>query len=55
VLRTLIAPLDDASRSALKDHLYTTGELLRLNQLQPALGSIPTPAQLKLFDIKEPG
>lgn len=53
--RTLIAPLDDASRSALKDHLYTAGELLRLNQLQPALGSIPTPAQLKLFDVKETG
>lgn len=53
--RTLIAPIDDASRSALKDHLYTAGELLRLNQLQPSLASIPSPAQLKLFDVKESG
>jgi predicted ATPase len=48
--RTLIAPIDEASRSALRDHLYTAGELLRLNQLQPSLASIPAPAQLKLFD-----
>lgn len=53
--RTLIAPLDEASRSALRDHLYTAGELLRLNQLQPALASIPGQAQLKLFDAKESG
>ncbi len=53
--RTLIAPLDDASRSALKDHLYTAGELLRLNQLQPAMASIPAPGQLKLFDARETG
>ena len=32
---THIAPLDDASRSALADQLFTAGELLRLDQLQP--------------------
>lgn len=32
---TYIAPLDDGSRTALRDHLFTAGELLRLNQLVP--------------------
>ena len=32
---TVIARVNEASRSVLRDRLYTTGELLRLNQLQP--------------------
>ena len=32
---TRIAPIDEASRLVLKDHLFTPGELLRLNQLEP--------------------
>lgn len=32
---TKIAPIDDAGRSILRDGLYTAGELLRLDQLQP--------------------
>jgi predicted ATPase len=32
---TKIGPLDEAGRSAIRDHLYTPGELLRLNQLTP--------------------
>ena len=32
---TRIGPLDDVGRSALRDHLYTAGELLRMNQLEP--------------------
>ena len=32
---TRIAPIDKASRSVIRDHLYTPGELLRLNQLEP--------------------
>ncbi len=32
---TRIAPLDAASRSALRDYLFTAGELLRLDQLAP--------------------
>lgn len=30
---TIIAPADAASRSAMRDHLYSAGELLKLNQL----------------------
>ena len=32
---TKIAPLDEASRAVLRDHLFSAGELLRLNQLAP--------------------
>ncbi|MEW6365391.1 MAG: AAA family ATPase [Acidobacteriota bacterium] len=32
---TIIGPLDEAGRSALRDRLYTPGELLRMNQLTP--------------------
>ncbi|MFL6197547.1 MAG: AAA family ATPase [Thermoanaerobaculia bacterium] len=32
---TRIGPLDEVGRSALRDRLYTPGELLRLNQLAP--------------------
>jgi predicted ATPase len=48
---TKIAPPDEAGRSAIKDRLYTVGELLRLNQLEPdeeATEKIP-PSQLELF------
>ena len=37
---TIIAGVDEAGKSALHDRLYTTGELLRLNQLQPDPASI---------------
>lgn len=33
--QTHVAPIDEASRSILKDRLYTVGELLRANQLAP--------------------
>jgi len=46
---TLIAPLDDATRSVLRDHLYTAGELLRSNQLAGDRDSIPSTRQLDLF------
>ena len=39
---TIIAGVDEAGRSALRDRLYTTGELLRLDQLQPDPASIDT-------------
>lgn len=32
---TKIAPLDGASRQVMRDHLYSAGELLRMNQLAP--------------------
>jgi predicted ATPase len=34
---TEIAPIDEASKSALRDRLYTAGELLRAGQLKPDL------------------
>ena len=39
---TIIAGIDEAGKSALHDRLYTTGELLRLDQLQPDPASIDT-------------
>jgi predicted ATPase len=30
---TILGPLDEASRTSIRDHLFTAGELLRLNQL----------------------
>jgi predicted ATPase len=53
---TKIAPPDEAGRSAIKDRLYTVGELLRLNQLEPdeaATEKIP-PSQLDLFADYKP-
>ena len=37
---TVIAGVDEAGRSVLRDRLYTTGELLRLHQLQPDLAAL---------------
>ncbi len=33
--RTIIGPVDHAGRAALREHLYTPGELLRMDQLRP--------------------
>lgn len=50
--KTHIAPLDEVGRTALREHLYTAGELLRLNQLLPDPNVIASleRAQLRLFD-----
>lgn len=48
---TVVAPLDEIARSALRDHLYTAGELLRADQLTPDASSVPTDAQLNLFEL----
>jgi predicted ATPase len=47
---TRVGPLDEAGRSALRDRLYTAGELLRIDQLRPdpALSAVD-PDQLQLF------
>ena len=37
---TKIGPIDQASRSVMRDHLFTAGELLRINQLAPARNGI---------------
>jgi len=45
-----IGPLNEIGRSALRDHLYTAGELLRMNQLDPdPVLSNPSPSQINLF------
>ena len=51
---TAIARVDEAGRSALRDRLYTTGELLRLDQLQPDPASVAATKakQLHLFDFE---
>ena len=46
---TRIGPLDDAGRSALRDHLFTAGELLRMDQLHPD-PERSAPRQLDLFE-----
>jgi len=51
---TRIAPLDQASRSVLREHLYTAGEMLRTDQLAPDLSAVPEPSQLKLFEADSP-
>jgi predicted ATPase len=50
---TKVGPLDDAGRSALKDHLYTAGELLRIGHLRPDPKAVMDAAgkQLRLFDV----
>ena len=50
---TVIAPVDDASRSVVQDRLFTVGELLRSNQLQPDTAALPAAKekQLSLFDF----
>lgn len=48
---TKIGPIDQTGRSAIKEGLYTAGELLKLNQLEPdetVVNNIP-PEQLDLF------
>ena len=48
---TRIGPLDQASREAMRDHLFSAGELLRLNQLAPdrAVLDAQTRKQTDLF------
>jgi hypothetical protein len=49
---THIAPLDRTGREAVRDRLYTPGELLRMDQLRPDPDSSPAKVdkQLRLFD-----
>lgn len=50
---TVIAPIDEVGRSVVRDKLFTTGELLRRDQLQPDpafVVSAEKEKQLRLFD-----
>ncbi|MCD9123191.1 AAA family ATPase [Cupriavidus sp. UGS-1] len=42
---THIAPLDEASRRAMREHLFSAGELLRMNQLTPDREVLATQAK----------
>ena len=49
---TVIARVDDASRSVVQDRLFTVGELLRSNQLQPDPAALPAAKEKQLsFDF----
>jgi predicted ATPase len=49
--KTFIAPLGQSSRAAIRDHLYSLGELLRLGELTPDLrASEASATQLDLFE-----
>ncbi len=47
---TTLAPLNEVTRSILRDRLYTAGELLRTNQLGQDATKIVRSEQLRLFD-----
>lgn len=49
---TVIGPVDEVGRSALRDRLFTIGELLRLNQLEPDDEAKRTSSdeQMRLFE-----
>ncbi len=51
--KTTIAPVDPASREAIKDHLYSAGDLLRKDQLEPDPQDVERQSQLKLFEDTE--
>ncbi|WP_265665481.1 AAA family ATPase [Verminephrobacter aporrectodeae] len=48
--KTRMAPLDQASRSAMRDQLFSAGELLRLNQLDPDITLLDTQRHSPLFE-----
>lgn len=48
--RTLVAPLKDSQRTALRNHLYTAGELLRMDKLEPDPHQVPDERQTNLFE-----
>ncbi|MFA6091942.1 MAG: AAA family ATPase [Elusimicrobiota bacterium] len=52
--KTLIAPVDAAGRSAIQDKLYTAGELLRMNQLNPDEKQLTRMADPELFGDAKP-
>lgn len=53
---TRMAPLDEASRQVLREHLFSAGELLRMNQLAPDRSIIERQSadQTDLFGEKQP-
>jgi predicted ATPase len=50
---TKLAPPDTASTQAIRDHLYSAGELQRMDQLGPDIDALRRQEQLRLFDDGE--
>lgn len=51
--KTVIGPIDDVGRTALAEHLFTAGELLRLDQLRPHAAAFRDASrQLDLFSSR---
>lgn len=50
--RTIVAPFDAASLKTIKDHLYTAGDLLRMDQLAPDLADVERQRQGELFSTE---
>lgn len=46
-----VSSVDVASRDAIESHLYTPGEMLRMDQLQPDFADIDRQEQLNLFEF----
>ena len=51
---TKIAPLDQASRQMLREHLFSAGELLRMNQLAPDRKLIEQQSEVQIDLFAEP-
>lgn len=48
--KTMVGPIDEPSRTILRDHLFTAGELLRMNQLAlDATTSVDSQSKFNLF------
>jgi predicted ATPase len=53
--RTKIAPIDPASSGVIREHLYTPGELLRLDQLEPDREDLVRQGREPLFTERDEG
>jgi predicted ATPase len=50
---TEIGPMGEGNLKAIREHLYTPGELLRMDQLEPDAKNLEYQRQLQLFDFGE--
>jgi hypothetical protein len=49
---TFVAPLDKAGTTAIREHLYGPGELLRMDQIEPDEDDIQRQQQAQLFGVE---
>ena len=50
---TFVATIDSASEEAIRNHLYTAGELQRMDQLELDESDVQRQEQMRLFDVDE--